>query len=254
MRIASLVPSLTDTVAAMGAADELVAVTDFCISGAPDSVERIGGTKNPDIQRIVALRPDIVLANTEENKPEELDRLRDAGAVVEETYPRGVADAVAMIRRIGAVLGRESAAEPLAVAVEQALQQASWPTDRARVMALTLVWRKPWMGLGPKTYADDLLWTCGFGNVLSGAEEEYPKLDPAFQLGADVVLLPSEPYEFGPDDLDAVAQLVGPDGAGADVATRFVDGQALTWHGPRTAAALTTFGALAREIAQVTTD
>ncbi|MGI9017131.1 MAG: helical backbone metal receptor [Euzebya sp.] len=244
MRIVSLVPSLTDAVAAMGGSDDLIAVTDYCVSGAPESAARIGGTKNPDIHQIVALRPDVVLANTEENKPEELDRLRQSGLRVEETYPRTVADAVMMTRQIGEVVGRPAAAEPLASAIEQALDQITWPQRTPRVMALTLVWRKPWMGLGPQTYADDLLWHCGFGNVCSGFEEPYPKLDPAFVLGPDVVLLPSEPYEFTQDDLTAVAELTGP-----EVPAHFVDGQALTWHGPRTAEALRTFSALARAAA-----
>ncbi|WP_370328110.1 helical backbone metal receptor [Euzebya sp.] len=244
MRIVSIVPSLTDLVASLGAGEDLVAVTDWCTDGAPATAARIRGTKNPDVQRIVALRPDVVLANTEENTAESLDRLREAGLAVEETYPRTVVDAAAMIRRVGEVLDRRSAAEPLAAAVDAAREAASWPDDRPRVMALTLVWRKPWMGLGPTTYADDLLWTCGFANVLSGADEPYPRLDPALVLGPDVVLLPSEPYEFGEADLEAVAELVG-----ADVPARFVDGQALTWHGPRTAEAITTFSALARELA-----
>jgi ABC-type hemin transport system substrate-binding protein len=241
MRIISLVPSLTDAAAALGAADDLVAVTKYCTSGAPDGVERVGGTKNPDVQRIIALRPDVLLANTEENRPADLERLREAGLAVEETYPRTVADAAAMTRRLGEVLERGEAAEPLAHEVEGALAEGDAAgTDCPRVMALTLIWRKPWMGLGPQTYADDLLWQAGFGNVLSGFDEPYPTLDPSFVLGPDVVLLPSEPYAFGEDDLDAVRALVGP-----DATPHLVDGQALTWHGPRSASALRTFRALA---------
>ena len=240
MRIVSLVPSLTDAIAAMGGADDLVGVTRYCINGAPDGAERIGGTKNPDVQRIIALRPDVVLANTEENRAEDLQRLRDAGVTVEETYPRSVADAARMTRRLGVVVGREDAASALADPIEEALGEIAWPASRPRVMALTLVWRKPWMGLGPGTYADDLLWQAGFANVLSGFDEPYPTLDPAFVLGADVVLLPSEPYEFAETDLEAVHGLVG-----RDVAARFVDGQALTWHGPRSASALRDLHALA---------
>ncbi|CAN5120365.1 helical backbone metal receptor [soil metagenome] len=244
MRIISLVPSLTDAVARLGAGDGVIAVTTYCTDGVPATADRIGGTKNPDLQRIIALRPDVVLANTEENKPEHLDRLREAGVTVEETYPRTVADAAVMTRRLGEVLDRAEAAEPLATTIEEALAGAAVPTDQPRVMALTLIWRKPWMGVGPGTYADDLLWTCGFGNVLSGFDEPYPTLDPSFVLGPDVVLLPSEPYAFGDGDLGPVGDLVG-----AEVPTRFVDGQALTWHGPRTAQAIGTFAALARSLA-----
>ncbi len=241
MRIISLVPSLTDAVAALDAAEDLVGVTKYCTSGAPEGIERVGGTKNPDVQRVIALRPDVVLVNTEENRSEDLDRLREAGLTVEEFYPRTVAEAAAMTRRLGEVVQRGAAAEPLAQAIENALTDGgATGTDRPRVMALTLIWRKPWMGLGPQTYADDLLWQAGFGNVLSGFDEPYPTLDPSFVLGPDVVLLPSEPYAFSEDDLDAVRELVGP-----DAVLHLVDGQALTWHGPRSAGALRTFRALA---------
>ncbi len=243
MRVVSLVPSLTDTVASLGAASTLVGVTRYCTDGAPADAERIGGTKNPDVQRVVALRPDLVLANTEENRPDDLQRLRDAGLTVEETYPRSVAQAARMVRRLGEVLDRAEQAAPLADAIDEALAAVSWPADRPRVMALTLVWRKPWMGLGPQTYADDLLWQAGFANVLSGFEDPYPTLDPSFVLGPDVVLLPSEPYAFADSDLEAVGGLVGP-----QVPTRFVDGQALTWHGPRSAAALLELHGLARTL------
>ena len=74
----------SDLVASLGGAGDLVGVTRYCTDGAPDTAERIGGTKNPDVQRIVALRPDLVLANTEENRPDDLLRLREAGLTVEE--------------------------------------------------------------------------------------------------------------------------------------------------------------------------
>lgn len=243
MRIVSLVPSATDLLATIGAGEDLVGVTTYCTDGAPEEAVRIGGTKNPSVEEVLALRPDLVVANTEENKPEQIDALREAGVAVEETYPRTVRDAITMTRRLGEVTGHEAEADRHADAIRDAIAAAEAAVPSPRVMALTLVWRRPWMGLGPDTYADDLLWTCGFGNVLSGFGERYPRLEEGLRLGADVVLLPSEPYEFGPDDRPAVAALAG------EVPTRFVDGQALTWHGPRTAAALRTFSALARELA-----
>ncbi len=88
MRIVSLVPSLTEAVAALGRADALVGVTRWCEIGAPDGAARIGGTKNPDVVAVVALAPDLVLANTEENRAEDLAALRAAGLAVHETFPR----------------------------------------------------------------------------------------------------------------------------------------------------------------------
>ncbi|HEY8338994.1 MAG TPA: helical backbone metal receptor [Egibacteraceae bacterium] len=242
-RIVSLVPSVTQTLAALGAADLVVGVTDYCRDGAPPAAARVGGTKNPDLDAVAALHPDVVVANTEENRPEDLDALRAAGVTVHETYPRTVADVEPLLRDLAAVAGDPVAAEPLVADLAVAREEAARRVPQPRVVAVTLVWRRPWRAVGPDTYVDDLLWQCGFANALAGWDDRYPRLEPGLLLGADVVLLPSEPYAFGPDDRDAVADLVGD-----DVAQRFVDGALLTWHGARTAEALRTFSALAAEL------
>jgi len=241
-RIVSLVPSLTETVAALGEACRLVGVTRYCTTGAPDGVARVGGTKNPDVATVVALRPDIVLANTEENRAADLEALRTAGLDVHESFPRTVAAARDLVAEIAALLGAEGGG--ITAAIDAALDEAARGRPPVRVMALTLVWRRPWMALGPDTYADDLLWQCGFGNVLSGSGERYPRIEPGLVLGPDVVLLPSEPFPFGEADLEGVADLAGP------VPAHLVDGELLTWHGPRTAAALRRFAALAVGLAR----
>ena len=244
MRVVSLVPSTTALVAELGRADDLVGVTDFCEVGAPATAARVGGTKNPDVARIVALRPDVVLANTEENRPADLDRLRAAGLEVAESFPRTVRDSAWLAAEVGERLGAREAGLALARAIRAAAEAAATSAPAVRVMALTLIWRRPWMAVGPDTYVDDLLWTCGFANVLAGFEDRYPRVDPSFVLGADVVLLPSEPYAFSTDDLPAVRGLVG-----EDPTLELVDGRLLTWHGAFTVEALQTFGALARRLA-----
>lgn len=243
MRVVSLVPSTTETVAALGRADWLVGVTKYCTSGAPDTAARIGGTKNPALAQIVALRPDAVLANTEENRPPDLDELRAQGVTVVESLPKTVAEARDVILDIGALLEAPDAAKAIAADIDAALDEARANVPAQRVVALTLIWRRPWMAIGPDTYADNLLEECGFANALSGYDERYPKLEAGLMLGADVVLLPSEPYEFTGDDLPAVAEVV------PDTPAHLVDGELLTWHGPRTAAGVRTFNALARELA-----
>ena len=245
MRVVSLVPSTTETVAELGRGDWLVGVTKYCTVGAGPGVPRVGGTKNPELDQIVALRPDIVLANTEENRPADLDALRDAGLTVHETLPKTVTEARDVLVQIGQALGAGEVARSIADDIDAALAETTATAPATRVVALTLIWRKPWMGLGPDTYADDLLWQCGFANALSGFDDRYPKLEPGLHLGADVVLLPSEPYAFGPDDLEPLRELVG------DTPARFVDGELLTWHGPRTAAGLRAFSRLARDLARL---
>ncbi|QBI18241.1 hypothetical protein ER308_00735 [Egibacter rhizosphaerae] len=232
-RVVSLVPSLTDLAARLGAGPRLVGVTDWCRHGAPAGVARLAGTKTPHLARTVALRPDLVLANTEENRSGDLERLRAEGIAVHETFPRRVADVPAMMRGVGEALGID--AEPLAAELERALADA--PSAGAWPRVLLLVWRKPWIAAGPDTYSSDLLHAAGLRNALTEVvegDERWPRVDRERVAAAapDVVLLPSEPYAFGTEDLDAVAELTG------GCAARFVDGEALTWHGPRTAAGL----------------
>lgn len=104
MRIVSLVPSTTETVAALGRADWLVGATKYCTVGAPEAVARVGGTKNPALDEIVALKPDLVLVNTEENRPPDIEELRTAGLTVHETVPTTVAAARDVILEIGDLL------------------------------------------------------------------------------------------------------------------------------------------------------
>ena len=227
-------------VAAVGAASTLVGVTDWCTVGAPADARRVGGTKNPDVAAVVGLRPDLVLANGEENRDVDLAALRQAGVTVETTLPTSVDDVAGMLTRVATLVGGDATA--LTADLDRALAHAGGLRPRTPVAAVTLIWRRPWRAIGPGTYADDLLTRCGFANVLSGWQDRYPALDPSLRLGPEVALLPSEPYAFGEADRSAVHELLG------EVPLRFVDGQLLTWHGPRTAAALRVFATLAAEL------
>jgi ABC-type Fe3+-hydroxamate transport system substrate-binding protein len=241
MRIVSLVPSVTDTLAVLGAGDAVVGVTDYCVCGAPPTARRVGGTKNPAVDEIVALAPDVVVANAEENRAADLDALRAAGLDVRVTYPKTVPDVAGLLVELAELIGAD--ATLLVDELDAATADVGPRRPALQIAALTLIWRKPWMGLGPDTYADDLLQRCGLVNVLAGWQDRYPRLDPALVLAPEVILLPSEPYAFGENDLTAVHALLGP------LPHRFVDGQLLTWHGHRTAQALRTFTALATAVA-----
>ncbi|HWH32938.1 MAG TPA: helical backbone metal receptor [Egibacteraceae bacterium] len=237
----SLVPSVTEAVAAMGAGEHLVGVTDWCAVGAPAHAARVGGTKSPSLAKIAALRPDVVVVNQEENRREDAEALGAAGIEVLVTFPRTVADVPPMLRELGALVRRASQADAFACDLEEALAE---PVPDAAVPVLTLIWRKPWMAVGAGTFADDLLHLAGFRNVLTDRSTPYPKVQ-ALSAAPDVVLLPTEPYEFGEKDLSAVRELVG-----ERPALEFVDGQLLTWHGVRTATALRHFRAVARRLNQ----
>ena len=231
-RIVSLVPSLTETIACSGGADRLVGVTDWCMHPADALVAaaRVGGTKNPDVGRIIALRPDLVVANAEENRTADLDALRDAGVSVWVTAPETVPAAITSLGRLLAVTGLGSGAREWYRAVVDAwpvVESATW-----RRSAVTFIWRRPWMVLGRSTFAGDLLARLGCDNVYDDHPERYPAvdLDEVRSRRPELVVLPDEPYRF------AVAD--GPEAfASWDVPVALVSGRHLTWYGPSLAEA-----------------
>lgn len=222
-RIVSLVPSLTEAIAAT-ARDRLVGATDWC--SRPHDLEatgvtRVRGTKNPDRAVIGSLRPDLVLANQEENRELDVRRLREAGIPVWVTRMESVPEAVASMRRVLAEALRVD--EPPWLTEAARLWSTAVPAPRARVAVA--VWRDPWMVVGRDTFTGDLLARLGLANVFAGHRDRYPTLDPAELdgAGADVVLLPDEPYVFTADD--------GPE-VFTRTRTRLVSGRLLTWYGP----------------------
>ena len=217
-RIVSLVPSLTEALA-VSAPARLVGATEWCTHPAGLDVPRVRGTKNPDLAAIRALSPDLVVANQEENRELDVRRLRDAGVSVWVTRIETVEEALeAMSRLFG---------EALALADPSWLVEARslWASPAPRRMSVAVpIWRDPWMVVGSSTYTDDLLARAGLGNVLATRDGRYPRVTPAEidAAGADVVLLPDEPYVFTADD--------GPEAFGTP--TRLVSGRLLTWYGP----------------------
>ena len=221
MRVVSLVPSLTEAVAET-APGLLVGATDWCDHPAGLPVERIGGTKNPDTDRIATLRPDLVLANEEENRAPDLTALRDAGIRVLVTEVRTLEQAFAELERVLA----DGCGLPVPGWLHDA--RAAWralPAPRARRTAVVPVWRRPWMVLGRDTFAGDLLARLGVDNRHAGHPERYPRLSigELNDCGAELVVLPDEPYRFGRHD--------GPEAFPALPAAP-VSGRHLTWYGP----------------------
>jgi ABC-type Fe3+-hydroxamate transport system substrate-binding protein len=219
-RVVSLVPSLTETVASLGPG-LLVGATDWCTQPADLEVSRVGGTKNPAVEKIIALAPDVVLANEEENRESDLEALRAAGLAVWVTRIREVPEAFSSLRRMITLACRHPNPAWLAAA-ELAWQQC--PTAPA-LAAIVPIWRRPWMVVGSDTFAGDLLSRLGVTNIFSGHEDRYPRV-PIGDLqaaGADVVVLPDEPYRFTASD--------GPE-AFPGSRTALVSGRHLTWYGP----------------------
>ena len=219
-RVVSLVPSITEALHSVRP-EAVVGATEWCTHPPDLDVTRVRGTKNPDLRKIAALSPDLVLANREENRELDVRRLRDAGVPVWVTDIETVPDGIASLERL----------------FDDALQwPRPWWLDEARTLwcgpvppvterIAIAIWRDPWMVVGSSTFAGDLARRLGMENVFGDHPDRYPHvpLEELDAAGADVVLLPDEPYVFTPED--------GPE-AFTRTPTRLVSGRLLTWYGP----------------------
>lgn len=219
-RVVSLVPSLTEAIAATRL-EALVGATDWCTHPPELDVPRVRGTKNPDRAAIIALRPDIVLANREENRELDVRRLRDDGIAVWVTVIETVDEAFASMER----MFTEALGWDLPDWLDEARAVWAEPApDSGRRVAIP-IWRDPWMVVGGRTFTGDLVGRLGLVNAFGDGNDRYPKVELADidSPDVDLVLLPDEPYVFTADD--------GPE-AFAHTPTRLVSGRSLTWYGP----------------------
>lgn len=230
-RIVSLVPSLTELAWWLGAGDRLAGRTKFCTepAGEVERIPAVGGTKNPDIARIIELKPDLVLANREENRREDIEALQAEGLDVLVTDPNSVVEAVEMIRNLGSRLGTEERAEQLCSETDAELTELV-PRPGGRKRVYVAVWHQPMMGLGSASYGHSLLEACGAENVLAG-KPRYPAVtfDEVAALKPDLILLPDEPFPFDEGHARAYSAIAP---------ARVIDGKLLWWYGPRMPAAI----------------
>ncbi|MGW5054266.1 helical backbone metal receptor [Actinokineospora sp. NPDC004072] len=219
-RVVSLVPSLTEAVETT-APGLLVGATDYCTHPPTLDVARVGGSKYPTVPAILDLRPDLVIANAEENRPEDVAALRAAGVPVWVTAaPATVPDGIASTRRL--LVEALRLPEPAWLTEAAALWSTTTPVWATAIIP---VWRKPWVILGRDTFAGDVLLRLGVANAFATHPERYPRppLADLQATPADLVVLPDEPYEFTPDD--------GPQFFPGKRPVLVV-GRYLTWYGP----------------------
>ena len=219
-RVVSLVPSLTESIA-MTRPEALVGATDWCTHPADLDLTRVRGTKNPNLEAIRELRPDVVLANKEENRELDVRRLREAGIPVWVTVTESVPTALTSLRRMFVDCLQWTAPAWL----DEAARIWDGPVAPAMARTAIPIWRDPWMVVGSSTFTGDLVRRLGVENVFDTHAERYPHVELAElqQADLDFVLLPDEPYEFTPDD--------GPE-AFPDTRSVLVSGRLLTWYGP----------------------
>jgi ABC-type Fe3+-hydroxamate transport system substrate-binding protein len=273
-RVVSLVPSVTESLFDLNLGGRVIAVTDYCIHPADQVARllRVGGTKNPDVERIISLGPDLVIANQEENRREDVEALEAAGIPVWVTYPRTVADVFTLLWDIMNLFEETTMVSRIRL-IEYTydwVQGISKAREDHPCRVFVPIWRDPLMTLNADTYIHDLLRVCGGSNVFetrmrrfplgadlgkkepyaeddpraAGRDTRYPRvtLEEVEAAQPDVILLPSEPYPFGDADIATFAALNVP--AAQEGRIHLVEGSLLTWHGTRVAYALNELPAL----------
>ncbi|BAU54644.1 ABC transporter substrate-binding protein [Mucilaginibacter gotjawali] len=225
-RIISIVPSQTELLFYLGLDEKIVGITKFCIHPADKvgSVEKVGGTKQLDIEKIKALKPDLIIANKEENEQNQVEELINFCPVwISDIY--SFDDALDMIERVGALTGKGPEAKILSSQIAQQFNQKT--IQQSNLKTAYFIWRKPYMIAGKNTFIDDMLLRCGLVNAFD--EDRYPEIDAKTLIATnpDVILLSSEPYPFKDKHIDELRAIV------PKAIIRLVDGEMFSWYGSR---------------------
>jgi ABC-type Fe3+-hydroxamate transport system substrate-binding protein len=226
MTVVSLVPSVTETLIAWGI--EPVACTRFCER---PEIENVGGTKDPDVEAITALAPDLVIVDREENRLEDYQYLLGRDLTVKALHVTSLSDVSSQLAQLASIFDVEWNYSP------------GPPKASRNLTAFVPIWKRPWMTIGSRTYGVSLLEHLGVEVLFSRSNESYPTLtdEVVSTLSPDIVLAPSEPYPFGKRHLKDL-ELIAP--------TFFIDGQDLFWWGSRTADAIQRLDAQIKTISQ----
>ena len=237
-RIVSLVPSITELLFDLELGAHVVGRTGFCIHPreAVRAVPKLGGTKDVDIDALLALAPSHVIVNIDENTRETFDQLRERVPHVVVTHPNTPLDNLALYELLGAIFARQAQAAALVTRFNAALAQlrgtlAGQPTRRV----LYLIWREPWMTVSPDTYIANMLALIGWQTVPRTTQQRYPALtcDALRSLHADLCLLSSEPYPFRDKHIAELHGLLG-----GNTPVHLIDGEMVSWYGSRAIAGL----------------
>ena len=232
-RILSLVPSLTETLFALGLGPRIVGRTGYCIHPRREAkaVKSVGGTKWVNWRRVMAAGATHAVLNIDENTREMAEELRQRGIETVVTHPIELADNGAMIRLLGRVFACEPAAERMAAEFEAALAALPAPSEDAVRKVLYLIWKGPWMAVSSDTWISRMLARIGWRTVPAAADRRYPEVEMTDDLlaGVDLVLFSSEPFPFR----DAHVALFAEEFPGHAAKARLVDGELLSWYGVR---------------------
>jgi ABC-type Fe3+-hydroxamate transport system substrate-binding protein len=250
-RIVSLVPSWTESLFALGAGPRVLAVTDYCVEPTAEvaHVDKIGGTKNPRIEEILAFHPDLVIANVEENRKSDVERLEAQGVPVFVTDARTVAQGINELKRLARLVGAKNLAAVLAPIEREyeAVQAARAVRRHPRVFVA--IWKDPWMTANGGTFIGDMIRVAGGENVFEtrarlfplaadlgeaharavspAHDTRYPRVavEEVLARAPEVILLPDEPYAFAEKDAVEWRGFCGK--------VLLLDGKILSWYGVR---------------------
>ena len=228
-RIVSLVPSQTELLYDLGLEEEVIGITKFCVHPTKwyRNKTRIGGTKNVKIPAIHHLKPDLIIANKEENVKEQVEELAKNYDVFV-TDVNNLTDAINMINDIGLLVGKTREAFEMANKIEAKFKILQGLTsDKTKIKAAYLIWKDPFMAAGGHTFINDMMQYCGLENIFS-SRDRYPKITlEELQTGCEIILLSSEPYPFKEKDLKEMEpQIPG-------VKIILIDGEMFSWYGSR---------------------
>ena len=260
-RLVSLVPSITETLFSFGRGTQVVGITDYCTEPRGQVADKttVGGTKNPDLARIVALAPQLVFAVAEENRREDVHALEAAGIAVFVFEPRSVRDGIDLLWQVAVLLQCRAEVASLIEDIEQAYAETqAIVATRERVRVFCPIWKNPYMTIGDNTYVHDVLRVCGGDNIFAARQRRFPlaaelgqeaeqtgaryarrdrryprvTLEEMAALQPEVMLLPDEPYAFTEVDIKDF-MLFQHVPAVRHGRIHLIDGKMVSWYGPR---------------------
>lgn len=226
VRIVSLVPSQTELLYSLGLDDEVIGITKFCVHPEKwfNTKKRIGGTKQIDIESILSLKPDLVLANKEENVKEQIETLRQQIPVYTSCISN-IEEAVEMINDVATLTGKSEEGTQLA---DEIISSFSTLNFQKEYRTLYLIWRDPYMAAGDDTFIHEMMGKAGMDNVLTGTVR-YPTLSAQMikELNPDLILLSSEPYPFKEKHINELSLII------PQSKILLVNGEMFSWYGSR---------------------
>ncbi len=240
-RVISVVPSQTELLFYLGLDEEIIGITKFCVHPQDKfkSITKIGGTKQLDIAKIKSLKPDLIIANKEENERSQIEELMDFCPVWISDISN-LAGALEMIEGVGALVSKAAEAALLSDKIKQQFTEL-YPVSHTLSTAY-FIWRKPYMVAGRDTFIDDMLQKFGLTNVFEA--NRYPEInvDMLITANPELILLSSEPYPFKEKHIEELRAIL------PNAIIKLVDGEIFSWYGSRLLHALAYFELLRKEL------